>query len=259
MKALLEKAVAGRRKRTLVEVASVASLLVVASAVVLLLRWQYKRGVPAVENHVEQAQKPVSETPPQSKPTIKSPRASKIEKSQPEPQTPAEGKPRPEPPPAPGVSLSAKSGTAPQVEPDRPANQLEQPPERLQNQPVDLRNNVQTSRLRNYEMAVQKDSQDEGSFIVSVFWNGRKAYAGESRLMVPTAVTKNRLPFSDCQSMLAHLYSGGAHCCLTALLCTYCPGNESAVEMRALEWTGDFICRCGQEWNKRDQGDGLVF
>ncbi len=51
----------------------------------------------------------------------------------------------------------------------------------------------------------------------------------QSYMMAPEVKYLKGIPAKGCDAMIVWLYSGGAHCCFTAILCTACGPKETAV------------------------------
>ncbi|MGV8075476.1 MAG: hypothetical protein AB2L11_13090 [Syntrophobacteraceae bacterium] len=65
--------------------------------------------------------------------------------------------------------------------------------------------------------------------------SGEKLFEAQSCLSVPEVKFMHSVPSKGCRSMLTMLFSGGAHCCFTAILCSVCGPEETAVVLDLLD------------------------
>ena len=56
----------------------------------------------------------------------------------------------------------------------------------------------------------------------------RQIFADESYLQIPQLRVFKNVPSPSCQSAITSIYSGGAHCCTTAIILTICGAQEKA-------------------------------
>lgn len=73
-------------------------------------------------------------------------------------------------------------------------------------------------------------AQDQATFLVALTYRGRTVYQGESYIADPikTLAVHEDFPAKDCRTMIATMYSGGAHCCSFAVIVTLGPDGPSA-------------------------------
>jgi hypothetical protein len=82
--------------------------------------------------------------------------------------------------------------------------------------------------LGNYELTYKKDSEGFGYF-VQVNRSGKMLLVLEPGdcVMIDLAGAIKNKPAKGCQSLTGYCFSGGAHCCTTAILLTVCGSNHS--------------------------------
>jgi hypothetical protein len=79
----------------------------------------------------------------------------------------------------------------------------------------------------------KKEKDGTKSYDFHLYESNRSIYSNESYFTEPTINTLNDIPYSHCQSATTFIYSGGAHCCTTAILITKCEqqGQAYSVEL----------------------------
>jgi hypothetical protein len=75
-------------------------------------------------------------------------------------------------------------------------------------------------------LAVKREPAGE-RFKVEVRKDGKVLYRDESYYSAPSVDLIEGLPRKGCGTLVAYCFSGGAHCCTTAILCTTCGQEES--------------------------------
>ncbi len=80
---------------------------------------------------------------------------------------------------------------------------------------------VKQNRFGSFHYQVKKAPSDD-IFTFTLMADSRTIFSDESYMQVPPLRLLKDMPSSGCQSAITSLYSGGAHCCTTAILLTIC-------------------------------------
>lgn len=87
--------------------------------------------------------------------------------------------------------------------------------------------------LLNFELSIEESNGGTriggAGYQVELTHSGKSLFKEESYGAVPDVKVLSNTPSKDCKGMLAMLFSGGAHCCFTAILATACQRAETAV------------------------------
>ncbi len=86
---------------------------------------------------------------------------------------------------------------------------------------------VKQNRFGSFHYQVRKVPNDD-IFKFNLMVDNRSIFTDESYMQVPPLRLLKDTPSSGCQSAITSLYSGGAHCCTTAILLTICGEKEKA-------------------------------
>jgi hypothetical protein len=88
---------------------------------------------------------------------------------------------------------------------------------------IDLKKNQFGSFHYNYRKKSQENIYD-----FQLMAGNRQIFADESYLQIPQLRVFKNVPSPSCQSAITSIYSGGAHCCTTAIILTICGAHEKA-------------------------------
>lgn len=101
-----------------------------------------------------------------------------------------------------------------------------------------------------FDVSVHREGL-QSKYSVVVRKDAKVLYRGESYFSMPEIEVMDDFPEKGCSTLLTYCFSGGAHCCMTGILCTECggEGNLSVVDLSNLE---EFIMSdadAGDGWN----------
>lgn len=86
---------------------------------------------------------------------------------------------------------------------------------------------VRQNRFGPFHYICSKKSQ-ENTYDFQVMAGNRPIFTDESYLTIPKLRVYKDVPLPPCQSAITSIYSGGAHCCTTAIIFTICDEQEKA-------------------------------
>lgn len=106
--------------------------------------------------------------------------------------------------------------------------------EKAENNSEERKNELKTlvtNKLGDFEINVIKNTAEDGDeYTLNLSVSGQNKLSIEvNPLFEPEIETVSGKPQQNCQSMIASTFSGGAHCCTTALICTVCPTSSEAI------------------------------
>jgi hypothetical protein len=105
-----------------------------------------------------------------------------------------------------------------------PSGQAFQQQTKVQQPPVI---DVKKNRFGSFQYTYRKQPQ-ENIYDFQLMAGNRQIFADESYLQIPQLRMFKDVPSPSCQSAITSIYSGGAHCCTTAIILTICSAQEKA-------------------------------
>jgi len=108
-----------------------------------------------------------------------------------------------------------------------PAEEQSPDTSRKDNFPREAEGDIETLFRHGPFLLTVKKVPEGGRFKVEVRKDGRTLYGDESHYTAPPVDIVEDLPHKGCSTLVAYCFSGGAHCCTRAILCTICGPEES--------------------------------